>query len=385
MLRPRTLASSFRGALRPLPAYNAAPAGLQQSGILATSARSASTTSSGSSGANPAPGPPRPGSPFVIFDRAAKANQRSRASKRRRIASDGSQWTGEPGEPSRDTDYVKHVIAESMAERVLDIKRPLDTIVELGAGAGFLRHYLDPAGSGCKKIIMCDTSEEALWRDAHLDSKYPFEIERLVVDEEQLPFEEDSVDCIVSMGALHWTNDLPGVLIQARKALKPDAPFLGSMHGGETLFELRTSLQLAEQEREGGISPRVSPMTDTRDMSTLLTRAGFAIPTVDLDEVEIQYPSIFELIHDLRDMGESNAVINRRGSLRRDTLIAASAIYEALHTSPEVDDMVPATFANIYFIGWKPAPTQAQPLKRGSATDSLKDALADQEVGIEKK
>lgn len=176
------------------------------------------------------------------------------------------------------------------------------------------------------------------------------EIERMVVDEELLPFAEDSVDCIVSMGALHWTNDLPGVLIQARKALKPDAPFLGSMHGGETLFELRwvgletqrisatgltaaqhshrTSLQLAEQEREGGISPRISPMTDTRDMSTLLTRAGFAIPTVDLDEVEIQYPSVFELIHDLRDMGESNAVINRRGSLRRDTLIAASAIYD---------------------------------------------------------
>lgn len=276
------------------------------------------------------------------------------------------------------TDYVRMASAENISERILDIRRNYDTIVEIGSGPGYLRHFLDQAGTGVKKIIMCDSSREMLYRDEHLDGQFPFEIERIVLDEEELPFEPDSFDCIVSSGALHWTNDLPGALIQIRQALKPDGVFLGSMYGGDTLFELRTSLQLAEQEREGGISPRISPMTDTRDCSSLLSRAGYTLPTVDIDELTVGYPSIFELAKDLQDMGESNAVINRRPLLRRDTLLAASSIYSALHGQQDQDqgqEGVPATFAIIYLIGWKPHPSQSKPAERGSATHSMKDIL----------
>lgn len=210
-------------------------------------------------------------------------------------------------------------------------------------------------------------------RDRDDDAKYPFAIERRVVDEEMLPFDENSLDCIIASGSLHWTNDLPGALIQIQRALKPDGVFLGYMMGGDTLFELRSSLLVAEQERHGGLSVHVSPMTDTRDVSSLLTRAGFTLQTVDLDEVTVHYPGLFELLEDLRDMGESNAVINRRAYLRRDTLLAAAATYEALHGTPE--GHLPATYAPIFMIGWKPSPDQRKPLERGSATHSLKDVL----------
>ena len=208
------------------------------------------------------------------------------------------------------------------------------------------------------------------------------EIERRVVDEELLPFEENSLDCIIATGSLHWTNDLPGALIQIQRALKPDGVFIGYMLGGDTLFELRTSLMLAEQERQGGLSVRVSPMTDTRDVSSLLTRAQFSLQTVDIDELTINYPSMFELVQDLRDMGENNAVINRQTFLHRDTLLAAAATYQAMHGSPE--GYVPATFSQIFMvctdsssqqIGWKPSPDQKKPLDRGSASHSLKDVL----------
>lgn len=194
-----------------------------------------------------------------------------------------------------------------------------------------------------------------------------------MVDEEALPFEENSLDCVVCCGSLHWTNDLPGALIQIQKALKPDGLFLGAICGGDTLFELRTSLQLAEQEREGGISPRISPMADSRDMVSLLSRAGFNIPTVDTDEMQVNYPSIFELMTDLQDMGESNAVIHRRAILKRDTLLAASAIYPRLHNQDP--GHVPATYHIIYMVGWKPDESQRKPLKRGQATKSMKEVL----------
>lgn len=343
---------------------------------------------SGLGTSNPAPGPPKPNSPFTIFDRAVKTVQKDRAAARPASAEAGAETTR--GEASRQTDYVRHAIAESLAERVLDIKRDFATIVELGAGPGLLRHYLKE-GNGTKKIVMCDTSESLLYRDTHLDGNYPFEFERHVIDEEKLPFEEGSLDCIVVSGGLHWTNDLPGALIQIRRALKPDGVFIGALSGGDTLFELRTSLQLAEQEREGGISPRVSPMADTRDMASLLSRAGFTIPTVDVDEVMIGFPSMYELMHDLRDMGESNAVIHRRGFLRRDTMLAASAIYESMHGLKEEAladsgmpaEGVPATFQLIFLIGWSPAPTQPKPLKRGSASTNLKDVLAGEEGDVQ--
>ncbi|PWZ01287.1 hypothetical protein BCV70DRAFT_222893 [Testicularia cyperi] len=388
---PRVRSASLFGAATAPPAFVAASPG---------SVRHASTMASrdGEAGtSNPAPGPPKPNSPFTIFDRNVKTLQKDRAATRPALttAADGSHAFGDAttrGEVSRQTDYVRKAIAESLADRVLDIKRDFETIVELGAGPGYLRHYLDATGTGTRKIIMCDTSEELLNRDRHLDDKFGFEFERRIVDEESLPFEEGSLDCVVVSGGLHWTNDLPGALIQIRRALKPDGVCIAGLCGGDTLFELRTSLQLAEQEREGGISPRISPMADTRDMASLLSRAGFTIPTVDVDEVTIGYPSMYELMHDLRDMGESNAVINRRGMLRRDTMLAAGAIYQSLHGmakgdgdstvvdgAPEDAEGVPATFSLIFLIGWAPSPTQPKPLKRGSAKASLKDVLMGEE------
>ncbi|CAO1632637.1 unnamed protein product [Parajaminaea phylloscopi] len=380
----RALRSQFGLARRSIPRHLASPRSASHRAASTSSPSSILDTDDadgvGSKRTNPAPGPPKPNSPFTIFDRDAKLKQKSRAALRRSHEGPG-EGRGEPGSASRTTDYVRMAAAQSLAERVLDITRQFETIVELGSGPGYLRHHLQKDGSGVKKIIMCDTSRELLYRDEHLDKDFPFEFERHVIDEEDLPFESDTVDCIVANTSLHWTNDLPGALVQIQRALRPDGVFVGSLFGGDTLFELRTSIQLAEQEREGGISPRVSPMTDTRDCASLLSRAGFSIPTVDIDEVAVSYPSIYELIHDLRDMGESNAVINRRHTLQRDTLLSAGAIYQALHGDEEMNT-IPATFGIIYLIGWKPDPSQRKPLERGSASHSMKDVLGDGSGGI---
>ncbi|WFD00161.1 hypothetical protein MYAM1_002908 [Malassezia yamatoensis] len=329
--------------------------------------------------ATPTNGPPNPA--YTIFDRNAKQQQRTRAALRAPVGENGTIDESLRGEPSRKTDYVRDFAAENLAERLLDIKRDYPTILELGAGAGQLRKFLDAKGTGVQKLIMCDTSDAMLQRDQQDDHLYPYEIERRLIDEEFLPFEENSLDCIIASGSLHWTNDLPGALVQIQRALKPDGVFIGYMLGGDTLFELRTSLMLAEQERHGGLSVHVSPMTETRDVSSLLTRAGFTLQTVDLDELTVHYPSMLELLQDLQNMGESNAVINRQTYLRRDTLIAADAIYkgtshgsyQALHGTEE--GHYPATFAPIFMIGWKPSPTQRKPSERGSAQKSLKEVL----------
>jgi len=199
---------------------------------------------------------------------------------------------------------------------------------------------------------MLDLSEKSLWRDP--DEDFDVVPTRSVVDEERLldAIDENSQDCIVSNLGLHWVNDLPGALSQIRRALKPDGVFIGAMFGGDTLFELRTALQLAEQERDGGLSPRVSPMADPRDASNLMQRAGFTLLTVDVEDMQISYPSIWELMEDLRDMGESGAVMGRRPFIKRDVLIAADAIYRELHGNP--DGSVPATFQVIYLVSSGP-------------------------------
>ncbi|KAG8218493.1 S-adenosyl-L-methionine-dependent methyltransferase [Butyriboletus roseoflavus] len=220
---------------------------------------------------------------------------------------------------------------------------------------------------------MIDLSEQTLNRDP--DDEFQVQLERVQGDEENLLeiLPRNSHEAIVSCLSLHWVNDLPSVLVQIKEVLKPDGLFLGAMFGGETLFELRSALQLAEVDREGGISPHVSPMTDTRDISNLLSRAGFTLLTIDTDEVRVGYPSMWELIEDLKDMGEGNSILGRRHIMHRDTLAAASAIYRELHGNE--DGSIPATFQVIYMIGWKPSLTQAKPLERGSAQTSLKDVL----------
>ncbi|KAL5487701.1 hypothetical protein ACEPAI_5809 [Sanghuangporus weigelae] len=297
--------------------------------------------------------------PFKIFDRDAKRMQKDRAASK------------EGGERSRKVDYVRDEVANRMMERFLDIKRKFNTVVDLGAGPGHFSKLLEP--DNVQKSIMLDLSKKTLERDR--DEEFTIEVERIQCDEEALlqTLPPNSQEAIVSCLSLHWVNDLPGTLIQIREALKPDGVFLGALFGGDTLFELRTSLQLAEVEREGGISPHISPMTDSSDMSNLMGRAGFTLLTVDVDEVRVAYPSMWELMEDLQDMGESNAVVGRRNYIHRDTLAAASAIYKELHG--DEDGFVPATFQIIFVIGWKPAPSQRKPLERGSAKARLKDVL----------
>lgn len=167
-------------------------------------------------------------------------------------------------------------------------------------------------------------------------------------------------------------NDLPGCFKQINMALKDDGVFIGAMFGGDTLFELRTSLQLAELEREGGFGPHVSPFTEPSDVADLLRRAGFALMTVDLDEIVVNYPSMYEILYDLKGMGESNCAWNSKPSLHRDTLQAASAIYKDRYGC-RTDNSVPCTFQIIHMIGWKPDPSQQKPLPRGSGQVSIKD------------
>ncbi|XP_017494065.1 PREDICTED: NADH dehydrogenase [ubiquinone] 1 alpha subcomplex assembly factor 5-like [Rhagoletis zephyria] len=198
-------------------------------------------------------------------------------------------------------------------------------------------------------------------------------IEKMLIDdEENFSRPPGSVDMVISSLNLHWINDLPKLFGNIISCLKEDGVFIGAMFGGQTLFELRCSLQMAEMDREGGFGAHVSPFVTPQDIGGLLNRAGFTMLTIDADEIVIvvHYPSIFELMYDLKGMAENNALIRARKHINRDSLLAAAAIYNGIYGKTKA---VPATFQIFYFIGWKPHPSQPQPLKPGSATFSLKD------------
>ncbi len=232
-----------------------------------------------------------------------------------------------------------------------------------------------PLATKISSLVAADSSSALLHRDASLPFNSALDLTRHVLaDDESLPFEPDSFDMVLSSLSLHWINDLPGVLAQINSVLKPDSPFIGAMLGGDTLFELRTSLQLAEQERRGGISPHVSPLADVRDVGGLLQRTGFQMLTVDVEDIVIDYPDTFALMEDLQAMGEGNAVLGREmGAIGRDVLLANEAIYRELHGNE--DGSLPATFRIIHMIGWKEGGDQRKPLKRGTGDVNLKDIL----------
>ncbi|PVF94775.1 S-adenosyl-L-methionine-dependent methyltransferase [Serendipita vermifera] len=277
-------------------------------------------------------------SPFAVFDRAAKRIQRDRAALK-----DG-------GESSRTVDYLRNEVAERMIERLLDIKRTYNNVLDIGSGPGHFSKLIESKLT--KKVTLMEMSDHLLRRDPDYEFEVP--VERICADEESFltAVQPGSQEAVVSCLSLHWVNDLPGFLVQVRESLRPDGFLLAAMLGGDTLFELRTALQVAELEREGGISPHVSPMADTRDISNLLGRAGFTMLTVDIEDVTVSYPSMFELLQDLGDMGEGNAIIGSRPFMHRDTLMAAAAAYKALHGTE--DGNIPATFQIIFLIGWKP-------------------------------
>lgn len=191
-------------------------------------------------------------------------------------------------------------------------------------------------------------------------------------------------DLIVSVLGLHAVNDLPGALVQIRRALKPDGIFIGAMFGGDTLTELRQSLAAAESEVLGGISPRVSPFADVRDLGGLLQRAGFALPVADVERTVIRFSDFAALVRELRLMGETNALAERsRKPMRRDMLAATLAHY-AEHFA-DSDGKLRATFDIVYLTGWAPHESQQQPLRPGSAKTRLADALGTREQGSGEK
>ena len=188
----------------------------------------------------------------------------------------------------------------------------------------------------------------------------------VAADEEALPFRDGALDLVVSALSLQFVNDLPGALVQIRRALRPDGLFLAALAGGDTLTELRQAFAQAEAEIEDGISPRVAPFADLRELGALLQRAGFALPVTDVDRLTVRYASPLALMHDLRRMGATNALVERRRQpLRRATLTRMIEIYGERFA--DADGRIRATFEIVWLSGWAPHESQQQPLRPGSA------------------
>lgn len=249
--------------------------------------------------------------------------------------------------------------AADLAERLEAIPRPFAHTLALGGGGLFsaaLRERPELAAR-VGKVIEADIA----WGE-------------VVLDPERLPFADGAFDLIVSPLALHWVNDLPGALIQIRRALKPDGLMLAALFGGETLSELRLSLIEAESELTGGAGPRVAPFADLQDAGALLQRAGFALPAADRDVITVRYAEPMRLLADLRGMGETAALAERSSrALSRRILARAFEIYRSRFN--DSDGRVRATFEIITMTGWAPHESQQQPLKPGSAKARLADAL----------
>ncbi|XP_041468964.1 arginine-hydroxylase NDUFAF5, mitochondrial-like isoform X2 [Lytechinus variegatus] len=295
--------------------------------------------------------PARGESVMNVFDRKTKRKQRDRAA----LAKDVEVY-----------DYIKDEIAYRMVDRIRDVTRKFPVAVDLGCGRGLMANYLTEDEIGT--LYQCEMSEKML---DQVPTPEGVKTIKLVADEEFVPFKEESLDLVISSLSLHWVNDLPGTLRQIHTALKKDGAFIGAIFGGDTLFELRCSLQLAELEREGGFAPHISPFADMQDIGNLLSRSGYNMLTVDKEELQVNYPSMYELMHDLKGMAENNASWSRKNYLQRDTMAAAAAIYKDMYGNE--DGTIPATFQVLFMIGWKPDQSQAKPAARGSATASLKD------------
>lgn len=256
--------------------------------------------------------------------------------------------------------FLAEQVAQDLAERLRAVVRTFPFAVDLGSPGDAVQRALahEPA---LGRLV----SVKASLREAGCI---------VVADEELLPFADASIDLAVSALALHTVNDLPGTLVQVRRALKPDGLFLAALLGGDTLTELRQSFALAEAEIMGGVSPHVAPFGDVRELGALLQRAGFALPVADVDRVTVRYSSVFSLMHDLRGMGATNVLIERRRQpLRRTTLLRMAQLYAERFADP--DGKLRATFDIVWLSGWVPHPSQQQPLRPGSARTRLADAL----------
>lgn len=285
----------------------------------------------------------------ALFDRRAWRLHRERAA--RSVVVTGA------------VDFLHAEIAARLIDRLDVVNREFAVALDLGARDGGLARAL-AVRDGTRLVIAAEPALAFLAR-----APGP----RVAADPELLPFGDASFDLAASNLALHWTADLPGALVQLRRALKPDGLLLAALFGGSTLIELRTALFEAELAEEGGVSPRVSPSIELADAAALLQRAGFALPVADSETITVSYPDLLALMRDLRGMGETNALAARRRFLGRTTLARAALIYA--ERFGDAAGRIPASFEILFLCGWAPHPSQPQPLRRGSASVRLADAL----------
>ena len=267
------------------------------------------------------------------------------------------------------SDFLIVRVAADIAERLAVVLRQFDLAVDLGTAGDAVRRALAASGKVGAIVAASPSARGSLAVVAH---------------EEALPFRDGAIDLVVSALSLQFANDLPGVLLQIRRALRPDGLFLAALAGGDTLTELRQTFAQAEAEVEGGISPRVAPFADLRDLGALLQRAGFALPVADVDRVTVRYTSPLALMHDLRRMGATNVLAERRRKpLRRATLMRMIEVYGERFADP--DGRVRATFEIVWLSGWAPHESQQQPLRPGSAQHRLADVLGTKEQSAGEK
>ena len=254
-------------------------------------------------------------------------------------------------------------VAEDMRERLGAVLRDFKDVADVWTPADVLDGVLGNALGRAASDQFASTARVGMFDAA----------------DEALQLAPESLDLALSALALHFANDLPGVLAQIRRALRPDGLFLAALLGGDTLTELKQSYTAAEVELEGGLSPRVLPFADLRDLGALLQRAGFALPVADVDRVVVRYDNAFALMQDLRRMGATNVLMERRRTpLRRATLLRMAQIYGERFA--DSDGRIRATFDIVWLSGWAPHASQQQPLKPGSAKASLEEAVREKKT-----
>ena len=292
--------------------------------------------------------------PVQVFDPAALAARRDRAAKR-----------------FSSHDFLVRRAATDIADRLAAIQRHFPIAAEIGSRTGQFAEILaqHPATGKVGTLSQFEPAQA-------MRSQNPADVQSGFHD--PLPLKTHSTNLIVSILNLHSVEDITGALVQCRRALQPDGLFIGALFGGETLTELRQSFLQAEAELENGVSPRIHPNADIRDLGGLLQRAGFALPVTDSDRVTVTYEHPLRLMSELRAMGESNALKERRKTvLRRATLQRACDLYREQFGLP--DGRIPATFEIVTLTGWAPHDSQQKPLEPGSAQISLTKVLGTEE------
>lgn len=279
-----------------------------------------------------------------------------------------------------DFDYLRDEVATRVVDRLLDITRPLPRALDLFCGGAHILRAVQTVNnpSQIESLTHCDLHPAILARaQTFYDGTLATPERQFVLGDERalIPLENGTLDLVVSSGALHWVNDLPLLLRRAVQLLKPDGLFLAAMFGGDTLQELRIALQIAEDEMRGRLAPRISPMVRLRDAAGLVSGAGLALTTADVDRLVVPFTDMFALMRHLKGMGETNALSIREIHYGRDVFERASKIYEEKFgfIDEQGRKCVPATFEIVHMNGWAPAVSQPRSKERGSAQFSIGD------------